>query len=115
MQSFYVLFPELLPNPLWISGESYAGVYGPYLAWQMHLWNQAAAMKPGTVTYNLQGFAVGNGITDWTVDAEPATWETFTEFNLVPPSLYAQFLKNGCKYNVARPANNPPACSDLED
>ena len=74
LQSFYTLFPELLPNPLWISGESYAGVYGPYLAWQIHLWNQAAAMQSGVIQYNLKGFAVGNGITDWTVDAEPATW-----------------------------------------
>ena len=33
VQSFFVLFPEVLPNPLWITGESYAGVYGPYLGW----------------------------------------------------------------------------------
>lgn len=33
LQSFYQLFPELLNNGLWITGESYAGIYGPYLAW----------------------------------------------------------------------------------
>jgi carboxypeptidase C (cathepsin A) len=33
LQQFYVKFPERLSNPLWISGESYAGIYGPYLAW----------------------------------------------------------------------------------
>jgi serine carboxypeptidase-like clade 1 len=27
VQQFYALFPELLPNPLFIAGESYAGVY----------------------------------------------------------------------------------------
>jgi carboxypeptidase C (cathepsin A) len=26
VQQFYALFPELLPNPLFIAGESYAGV-----------------------------------------------------------------------------------------
>jgi carboxypeptidase C (cathepsin A) len=33
LQQFYDKFPERLSNPLWISGESYAGIYGPYLAW----------------------------------------------------------------------------------
>lgn len=33
VQSFYTLFPELIKNPLWITGESYAGVYGPFLAY----------------------------------------------------------------------------------
>ena len=33
VQNFFVLYPELIANPLWISGESYAGVYGPYLTW----------------------------------------------------------------------------------
>ena len=32
LQDFYVKFPERLSNPLWISGESYAGIYGPFLA-----------------------------------------------------------------------------------
>ena len=32
LQDFYTKFPERLPNPLWISGESYAGIYGPFLA-----------------------------------------------------------------------------------
>ena len=113
VQSFYVLFPELLPNALWITGESYAGVYGPYLAWQIHLWNQQAGIT-NTTSYNLTGFAIGNGITDWTVDAEPATWQTFTEFSTVPYSLLKQFTDNKCEYNVAKPFANPAACAPLE-
>lgn len=31
--SFYDKFPEYLNNSLWVSGESYGGVYTPYLAW----------------------------------------------------------------------------------
>lgn len=73
VQSFYLKFPERLPNALWISGESYAGVYGPYLAWQIHFWNMEAEIY-GNQTYNLKGFAIGNGITDWHVDAAPATF-----------------------------------------
>ena len=40
VQFFYTEFPEMLTNPLWITGESYAGIYGPFLAYQIHTWNQ---------------------------------------------------------------------------
>ena len=37
--------------------------------------------------YNLKGFAIGNGITDWNVDAQPATYDTFAEMSIIPQSL----------------------------
>jgi len=33
LREFYVKFPEMLENELFISGESYGGIYVPYLAW----------------------------------------------------------------------------------
>jgi len=33
LESFYGMFEEFIPNQLFISGESYAGIYVPYLAW----------------------------------------------------------------------------------
>ena len=33
LRDFYNAFPEKRSNPLYVTGESYAGVYGPYLAW----------------------------------------------------------------------------------
>ena len=33
LRSWFVKFPEYLPNDLFVSGESYGGIYVPYLAW----------------------------------------------------------------------------------
>jgi hypothetical protein len=68
----------------------------------------------GGVTYNLKGFAIGNGITDWNFDAEPATFEAFENFNLISQDLFTQFAQYNCKYNVAKDIVNDPHCEDLE-
>jgi len=36
LTDFFQGFPELLPNKLFIAGESYGGIYVPYLSWQIH-------------------------------------------------------------------------------
>ena len=57
-------------NPLFITGESYAGVYAPYLAWQIHEWNLVQIMNKWNDTYNLKGFVIGNGVTDMYLDSD---------------------------------------------
>ena len=47
----------LLPNQLWITGESYGGHYVPASAYRVHLGNAGSA----TPKVNLQGIAIGNG------------------------------------------------------
>lgn len=69
--SWFELFPEYKLHDLYISGESYGGIYVPYLANNIHDHNEknrhTDIFKP-----NLKGFIVGNGVTNWTVDTEPA-------------------------------------------
>jgi serine carboxypeptidase-like clade 1 len=52
--SFYVKFPQFANSSLWISGESYAGVYVPMLA-------QAILASPQASSIALKGVLVGNG------------------------------------------------------
>lgn len=55
--SFFTAYPELQKNPFWISGESYAGIYVPSLAFAIYNYNQGnPAFK-----INLKGILVGNG------------------------------------------------------
>jgi carboxypeptidase C (cathepsin A) len=39
MEQFYQDWPELLSNPLYIGGNSYGGIYAPFLAYQLHSHN----------------------------------------------------------------------------
>lgn len=54
--------PELLGNELFVTGESYAGHYVPAVASRIAEHNANAARK--TAYLNLQGIAIGNGLTD---------------------------------------------------
>jgi carboxypeptidase C (cathepsin A) len=33
LEQFYIKYPEYKDNELFVSGESYGGVYVPYLSW----------------------------------------------------------------------------------
>ncbi|KAG5232168.1 Multicopper oxidase, type [Salix suchowensis] len=52
---WFELYPEFLSNPFFISGESYAGIYVPTLAYEV-VKGLDAGVKPG--------YLVGNGVTD---------------------------------------------------
>jgi carboxypeptidase C (cathepsin A) len=48
LNAFYAKFPSFRANSLFISGESYAGVYVPYLSWQVYQHNLMAKTKNQT-------------------------------------------------------------------
>jgi serine carboxypeptidase-like clade 1 len=54
LKKWFELYSEYAKNDFYITGESYAGIYVPTLAWNIHT-------KPNTL--NLKGFMVGNGCT----------------------------------------------------
>lgn len=39
IKKWYEKFPEFQTNPLFVSGESYGGIYVPYLTWQIYEYN----------------------------------------------------------------------------
>lgn len=70
--NWFALYPEFGSNDLYLSGESYAGIYVPFLAKEIYDHNQQYATDDTVFKPNLIGFAVGNGVTDWTYDTTPS-------------------------------------------
>ena len=68
VQFFMVKFPEYQSNEFYIAGESYAGIYIPMLANLILEWNTNNPEEK----INLKGMMIGNGVTDWSVDADSA-------------------------------------------
>lgn len=58
---FFRKFPNLKNNDFYISGESYAGIYVPYLAKKILDMNKLPSSE---TKINLKGFLVGNACTD---------------------------------------------------
>lgn len=61
LRQFYLLFPNLQKNHLFLSGESYGGKYVPALGYTIHLRNNEAN---ASMVMNLAGLAIGNGWCD---------------------------------------------------
>ena len=59
-RQFYRIFPELLDNDLYVTGESYAGKYVPALAHKIHTENE----KGNKPQIPLKGIAIGDGLCD---------------------------------------------------
>lgn len=58
LKDFFQLYPEFTKNDFYITGESYGGFYVPSLALEV--------TKDSSI--NLKGLAMGNGITDYTLN-----------------------------------------------
>lgn len=107
---FFTQFPEYVNNKFYIAGESYAGVYIPYLATYILNYNkqQGAGQK-----INLQGILVGNPVTDWHVDADNA-WPSFLYWHqLIDDSIYFPWVNLNCSLYYIDQSDE--ACQPLAD
>lgn len=98
LQSFLKVFTELQTLPFFITGESYAGAYIPWMANHI-LHVQQSPQAPGAVHVNLQGVAIGNGQIDF-ITQEASYAEYAYHHGLIPlharlhlEQLYAQCLQ----------------------
>ena len=83
-------FSEYRDHDFYISGESYAGIYVPTLAYQIVQYNSYTPYAP----INLVGIVVGNGVTDYTVDDDPAFMRTAWTHALIDVPTYEMLLQN---------------------
>ncbi|KAF0720359.1 Aste57867_370 [Aphanomyces stellatus] len=60
LMQFYAMYPTYVNRPFYVMGESYAGMYVPHLV--------AKLVASPIAHVNLTGFALGNPLTDQTID-----------------------------------------------
>lgn len=73
-----------------------------------------AKMHESMTKYNLKGYIVGNGATNWDIDISPAYPEVVYNFNIIPKTLLDTFEANDCHYyfNDLKVHNNSKLCND---
>ncbi len=91
MIDFFNNFPSIRKNDFYLSGESYAGIYVPHLASRIIDYNEFAEENE---RINLKGIMIGNGVTDWKIDTEPAFPEFAYGHNLISQELKNEYIKN---------------------
>lgn len=94
LKSFFKKFPQYMKNDFYISGESYAGIYVPTLAYNVLNYN---LKQKSTDRIKLKGVLIGNGVADWTYDTTPAMIDFAYSANLYSSSLRENYLNFNCK------------------
>ena len=107
---FYREFPEYSDNVLFTAGESYGGVYAPYLGYQIDLYNK----KTNNKKIPFQGFIVGNGLTSWETDVYANYPIVLYNFNIIPFAMYKTYTDNDCHkyFRDFKPPTPKQICQD---
>jgi serine carboxypeptidase-like clade 1 len=107
-------FPEYQNHDLYVSGESYAGVYVPYMVLQMDRHNEAA--KDSDFKFNLKGFIVGNGVTNWKWDGDQAYIVGGFPRGLSSLNMQRDQMNNNCNYYYEdNDPDNTPVCDQISN
>ena len=93
-------FPDFKGNEIYLSGESYAGIYVPYLLDKIDQHNKDN--KDDTIVFkpNLKGMAVINGATNYEYDVYPSMLETAYSHFLIDDDFYNAFKALDCPFNA---------------
>ncbi|THH16806.1 hypothetical protein EW146_g3885 [Bondarzewia mesenterica] len=75
LQQFYTVFPELAAKKLFITGESYAGFYIPYIATRIV---DASAAEKAALHLDLQGLLINDGVYSSFITSEEAPTANFS-------------------------------------
>ncbi|KAG7478323.1 hypothetical protein MATL_G00079210 [Megalops atlanticus] len=86
LKRFFQLFPEYSKNEFFITGESYGGIYVPTLAERV--------MEDGSI--NLQGIAVGNGMSSYEMNDNSLVYFAYYH-GLLGASLWTDLQAYCCK------------------
>jgi len=109
---WFNLFPEFKKNNLSISGESYGGIYVPYLTLQVDEYNKNNVTNEDD-KINLKTMIVGNGVTNWTYDTTPATVTELYWRSLISQQLHDNITAAKCDYSMIEFENDISAeCMD---
>jgi len=104
LTSFFSNFTEFKGRDFYISGESYAGIYVPWLAKTVLDWNA----KNEDNEINLKGILVGNGVVNWQYDASNALAEFAYQRGLLEEYVYETYTENDCSI-----FSEKEVCSDI--
>ena len=74
---------------MYIAGESYGGIYVPYLAFE-NILAKAEDRLP------IKGIIIANGVTDWTIDTAPAMAAMLFWHNLIDLDMEMKLKENNC-------------------
>lgn len=92
---FFRKFPEFQDHDFYITGESYAGIYVPTLAYNVLMYNSYSPYND----INLKGFAVGNGACDWNYDTTPAYMKMLWTHAMIGYDMYDRLVQDCNNFN----------------
>ncbi|XP_043946159.1 lysosomal protective protein [Protopterus annectens] len=105
LKEFFRLFPEYSKNDLYLTGESYGGIYIPTLAERV--------MEDQSI--NLKGIAVGNGLASYEYNQGSLVYFAYYH-GLLGARLWADLQKYCCSQEKCNFYENPdPNCSSAID
>ena len=98
-------FSEYRPNDFYVTGESYGGVYVPYLTSYIQTYNNQTTT---TNKINLKGMTVGNGLTNTTADLGTETYADFLWWH----ALYGQTTRDNYEQYCIGAEPDAMKCND---